>query len=180
MEIKKEKELLDQQSASQQEKALLKIIQLLLCLILSAWQRAGPSFPPGEAERCQLTRVCRGICYLRCRAPVPRALWLAESPLPPGKRLCSWHGAFHSSSGQQLGGRSTPRLPHVSGKVGSDFVPHVEDSPGRLDLLWHPTMARRGAQWTPGTTLSFPTTQPLPGAHLGDLACSCQSHITDI
>lgn len=104
MEIKKEKDLLGQQSASQQETALLKITQLLLCLILSAWQQAGPSFPLGEAECCQLTGVCRGICYLRCGA-----LWLMGSHhhhLESGFAAGTEH--FTPAQCNGFGGQGTP------------------------------------------------------------------------
>lgn len=108
------------------------ILSDLKCLAAS-W----PFLSPGRGRGFQLTRVSWDLL-----PPLksPSSTWLLEPPVSPGKGLCRWHRAFQSCS-TTTQGPGHPWLLHISGKVGSDFVLPLEDSPGCLAPLQHPTMA---------------------------------------
>lgn len=137
VEIRKEKELIDQQPTSQEETALLQIIQLLFCLILSAWQPVGPSCPLAEAEGCQLTRASWDLLP-------PLQSPSSQLHVVTGATSATWKGTLQLAQSISLllsNNPGHPQLPHISGKVGSDFVFPLEDSPGCLAPLQHLTMA---------------------------------------
>jgi len=97
MEIRKEKELLAEQPTSQEESALLKTTQLLLCSILSTWQCAGPSIPSGRGRALPAHTSLSGVLLPLLQDPSSQSRVLSRnSPLLPGKSISD------SSSEQQL------------------------------------------------------------------------------
>lgn len=143
-------------------------------LILSYFKWLAASWPFLSLGRGRVLPECPGICYLCGKAPAPSAMW--SHHCHPERDFAAGTEHFTPAQ-QQLGAQDTLGCPMALARWALILL-----------FLWRTlldvwllcsTRAWQGMYQDPGMAPSFSTSQPLPQARLGDLTCSCQSHITD-